>query len=390
MSLHVTKWAGTGALAVGALLGGCADLEPTDERSLPIVHGEPDYGDPAAVYLGFGDGSGGGWACTGTLISPHVVLTAQHCINSFRDGSAFFGFDPGGSGTRIALVGSREHPSADIAMVALASAGPATPVPVNGRDLGPHVGIDIRIIGYGGRGPDGDGGQKYHGRTKLHEVQSDQIITGYDGPSHLCFGDSGGPNMITFGGVEYVAAVNSWIGAPCGEPPNGSYRTDPHHTWIMDYVRDVEGGGPDPDPDPDPDPSPGQRLVARHSGSCLDVSGSGTADGANIQQWSCNGTSAQSFRIEDAPGGGKRLINTNSGKCVDVAGSGTSNGTDIRQWSCNGTAAQAFLVEDRGGGYVRLRNRNSNKCAQVQGTGDGADVVQWTCGSGRNQQWRIE
>jgi glucosylceramidase len=32
-----------------------------------------------------------------------------------------------------------------------------------------------------------------------------------------------------------------------------------------------------------------------NSGKCLDVSGNSTANGAKVQQWDCNGTTAQSF-----------------------------------------------------------------------------------------------
>src|SRR5262245_59638731 len=43
------------------------------------------------------------------------------------------------------------------------------------------------------------------------------------------------------------------------------------------------------------------RFVARHSGRCLDVPGSSTAPGVRLQQWDCNGTGAQSFRLVPQP-----------------------------------------------------------------------------------------
>ena len=39
------------------------------------------------------------------------------------------------------------------------------------------------------------------------------------------------------------------------------------------------------------------RFVARHSGKCLDVRDVSTADGARLQQWTCTGGPAQSFRL---------------------------------------------------------------------------------------------
>jgi beta-glucanase (GH16 family) len=43
------------------------------------------------------------------------------------------------------------------------------------------------------------------------------------------------------------------------------------------------------------------KFVARHSGRCLDVPGSSTANGARLQQWDCNGTGAQAFRLVPQP-----------------------------------------------------------------------------------------
>jgi hypothetical protein len=39
------------------------------------------------------------------------------------------------------------------------------------------------------------------------------------------------------------------------------------------------------------------RLVARHSSKCLDVPGASLGDGVQLQQWDCNGSGAQTFRL---------------------------------------------------------------------------------------------
>lgn len=41
-------------------------------------------------------------------------------------------------------------------------------------------------------------------------------------------------------------------------------------------------------------------FTARHSAKCLDVAAASVADGARLQQYSCNGTTAQSFRLTSA------------------------------------------------------------------------------------------
>jgi len=82
-----------------------------------------------------------------------------------------------------------------------------------------------------------------------------------------------------------------------------------------------------------------------HSNKCLDVAAAGTADGTNIQQWNCNGSNAQKFRVEARSGGLYRLVAQNGDKCVDVAASGLGDGVDVQLWTCNGTAAQDFRIE---------------------------------------------
>src|SRR5258705_6258233 len=128
--------------------------------------------------------------------------------------------------------------------------------------------------------------------------------------------------------------------------------------------------------------SPGTyTLVRAGSGKCLDVYAAGSADGTNIQQYSCNGTGAQSSGVEDQGGGAYRVVSVPTGKCVDVNARGTADGTNIQLWSCNGSVAQSFRIEDRGGGYSQLVNTNANKCMDVNASSadDGANVQLWTC-----------
>jgi chitinase len=46
-----------------------------------------------------------------------------------------------------------------------------------------------------------------------------------------------------------------------------------------------------------------------HSGKCLDITAASTADGARVQQWDCNGTGAQRFRVVSVGGGFQRITN---------------------------------------------------------------------------------
>ncbi|MCT4352280.1 RICIN domain-containing protein [Streptomyces sp. Je 1-79] len=117
------------------------------------------------------------------------------------------------------------------------------------------------------------------------------------------------------------------------------------------------------------------------AGKCLDVDNSQTADGTQIQLWTCNGTAAQRWAL---PGDGTvRAL----GKCLDVSGGGGADGTKIQLWTCNGSGAQTW--EPQGAGT--LRNPRSGKCMDVEGGAgsDGTRVHLWTCHTGQSQKWTL-
>jgi hypothetical protein len=134
------------------------------------------------------------------------------------------------------------------------------------------------------------------------------------------------------------------------------------------------------------------RIVAPFSGKCLDISNSGTADGTKVQEWSCNGTSAQSFHLAAASNGAFAIVNDNSGKCLDISNSGTADGTKVQEWSCNGTGAQSFNRVDVAGGDVTLVNTNSGKCLDIQNgnAADGTQVQLWSCNGSAGQSWQLQ
>jgi hypothetical protein len=138
-------------------------------------------------------------------------------------------------------------------------------------------------------------------------------------------------------------------------------------------------------------PAQATTLVRKGSGKCLDVNEASSTNGTKIQQWGCNGSAAQKFKLEDRGGGNYRLRNQGTNKCLDVKGGGTANGTKVQLWSCNTGSNQKFKVQDAGDGYVRLRHPASNKCLDVNGggNGDGTQVQIWSCGSSTAQAWKF-
>ncbi|MDX3357757.1 RICIN domain-containing protein [Streptomyces sp. ME01-24h] len=80
------------------------------------------------------------------------------------------------------------------------------------------------------------------------------------------------------------------------------------------------------------------------AGKSWDVTDVSTADGAPVQLWSySSGANQQWLPVEEA-GGTYHFVNRNSGKCLDVPGASTADSARIQQYTCNGTAAQSFSL----------------------------------------------
>lgn len=48
----------------------------------------------------------------------------------------------------------------------------------------------------------------------------------------------------------------------------------------------------------------------------------------------------------DEDGGAYHFVNRNSGKCLDVPGASTQDGVRLQQYTCDGSAAQSFQVAE--------------------------------------------
>ncbi|MBV1853769.1 ThuA domain-containing protein [Catellatospora tritici] len=128
--------------------------------------------------------------------------------------------------------------------------------------------------------------------------------------------------------------------------------------------------------------TPGTGPIKGLAGKCLDVRGSGTADGTQIQLYTCNGSGAQNWTVS---GQTLRAL----GKCLDVSGGGSADGTKIQLWTCNGSGAQNWAYQSAD---QTLRNPQSGKCLDVSGnnSADSTVVHLWTCVAGAaNQKWTL-
>ncbi len=206
-----------------------------------------------AVVLVMNRSSGG--LCTGTIISPRVVLTAKHCVQR----PAATAPEPGRS--LVVLVGNNVNrpmqyfnvqearttagaytddfrgaiQGVDVGVVILATAATITPMTFRRDAPTDIVAQDVVVIGFG-ETPAGEVGIKYRATKRVATIQGNVIFSN----SAICQGDSGGPMIDSMGRVVGVASFG--FNGSCGTGYNGHNRIDPFLDMIDTAVRDT--GGP--------------------------------------------------------------------------------------------------------------------------------------------------
>jgi hypothetical protein len=125
-------------------------------------------------------------------------------------------------------------------------------------------------------------------------------------------------------------------------------------------------------------------VINKNSGSCVDASAAGTANGTAVQQWSCNGTGAQVWQFTATDSGFYKVLTINNlSQGWDVSGgaSATGNGVKIQLWANGGGTNQQFMPVSEGGGDYHFVARHSGRCVDTPGssTANGVQLQQWDC-----------
>lgn len=86
----------------------------------------------------------------------------------------------------------------------------------------------------------------------------------------------------------------------------------------------------------------------------IDIASGSNANGANIQLYSANGTSAQKWDIWKNADGTYLIKNAANGKSLDVLNAGTASGTNVQLWQKQGNAAQKWTITYEHGKGFRI------------------------------------
>ena len=89
----------------------------------------------------------------------------------------------------------------------------------------------------------------------------------------------------------------------------------------------------------------------------LDVSSALSSNGANVQTYASNNTSAQRFEILYAGDGYYQILAEHSGKALDILNGSSANGANVQQYDCNGTNAQLWKFIDAGDGTFYIQSK---------------------------------
>jgi len=120
-------------------------------------------------------------------------------------------------------------------------------------------------------------------------------------------------------------------------------------------------------------------AITGYGGKCVDVAGANSANGTQVQLYTCNGTNAQTWTV--GTDGTLQAL----GKCMDVAAASSANGTKVQLYDCNGTNAQRWTAGTDGS------LRALGKCLDATGvsSADGTPLQIWDCTGGANQKWTL-
>jgi V8-like Glu-specific endopeptidase len=257
-----------------AALPACQASVAAGSLEQAIVNGTNDPGDPSVVLVSAILGQLES-VCTGEVVSPHVVLTAAHCVDPtiLKQGSNFTGtpifhvftgynYQAASNSQLLAVKATHYNPAFndttpdgptqgnDIGVVILQNATSLAPLVMNRTPIDNSMaGMPVRMVGYGVTSPSDTTGQTT-GIRRQTMVQlgglwaaNQAILEFSETTTGTCEGDSGGPAFMTLGGREVIAGITSFSTTPLCMSSGYDTRIDLFaDSWVKMYIDQADPG----------------------------------------------------------------------------------------------------------------------------------------------------
>lgn len=300
------------------------------QTSSPIIGGTDDSGDPAVVLLAAYPANHSTLAtCTAVVISPTVLLTAAHCVDSVNHPGYTYGVFIGDNANIYPSLAQLEphllpvsavhaHPAydpdppfhADVGVVIMAQPLTIAPLPIQRDPLTAAIaGESARLIGYG---------QRVYGNYNASRVTTNTTVVALDAAdtvqvgdaSHLsCVGDSGGPALAMMGGVETVIGLDSYSDTTGCTEPSHYQRTDVYLDFFDTYAPPETGG-------------------AGGEGATVSSSSGSTSSATSVSATTAAGATSSTSATSGSSGGGSD-DGSDDGGCSFVSPGETSHGSPM-------------------------------------------------------------